>query len=245
MTGQTPRMRQKAPPPLEIRARPFGRRNGTGPAPTILSRIEQTDLIKIATAIPYPKGGITVFTEGEEIHYLYVVAQGALRISRHLEGGRRQVLAFMWPGDVCGLAEQGHHINSAETLTPALLYRIPIDHLRRLLSHQPRLQLHLLAKAAHELRAAQRQIILLGQPDMTSRVAAFILDLCQQFHYFDARSADLRLPMTRFDIADYLGTTPETVTRAFTRLEEGGVILRLSPKHLQIRSMPKLMALSR
>lgn len=245
MNRHSHQIRQKPPPALEIRAKPFARRNGTGPAPTILSRLEQSDLIKIATPVSYPKPGVTVFSEGEEIHYLYVVVSGVLRVSRHLEGGRRQVLAFMWPGDVCGLAELGHHVNSAETLTPALLYRIPFEQLRRLLDSQPRLQLHLLAKAAHELRAAQRQIILLGQPDMTSRVAAFLLDLCQQFHFFDARTAALQLPMTRFDIADYLGTTAETVTRAFTRLEQAGVIARHSPKHLQIRSMPKLVAFSR
>ena len=245
MRGHSPRLRHKPPPALKIRARPFAHRNGTGPAPSILSRLEQADLIRIATPVSFPKPGATVFSEGEEIRNLFVVVEGVLRVSRHLEGGRRQVLAFMWPGDVCGLAEQGHHVNSAETLTPALLYRIPFDPLRRLLESHPRLQLHLLAKAAHELRAAQRQIILLGQPDMTSRVAAFLLDLCQQFHFFDASAADLHLPMTRFDIADYLGTTAETVTRAFTRLEQAGAIARFSPKHLLIRSMPKLVAFSR
>lgn len=246
MTGADSKPTRRAPPPLNIRARSFSRRDGApAPVPGLLSRPEQAQLMSIASLVEYPTPGSTIFTEGEEVRFLFVVVQGVVRVTHHLESGDRQILSFMWPGDVCGLAELGRYANSAETLTPAALYRMPLEPLHRALVRHPRLQLHLLAKAAHELRAAQRQIILLGRKGIECRLAAFLLDLCQQFHFFNPQSGELRLPMTRFDIADYLSTKAETVTRAFTRLEEQGVLTRLSPKHLRIVNQARLAELGR
>ena len=69
----------------------------------------------------------------------------------------------MWPGDLFGIAEDGRYVNSAESLTTAAIFRFPLERLRHLLLSEPLLQLHMLTKVAHELRNAQRQIIVLGQ----------------------------------------------------------------------------------
>lgn len=210
----------------------------------LLTPSQQAQLTRIATVLDYRAGNTTIFSEGEDAHFLYAIDRGAVRISRHLEDGGRQVLAFLWPGDVFGLAERGHYVNAAETLTPAILYRFPLQKLRSLLLRDAQLQLHLLVKAAHALRTAQRQIIMLGRQDTYRRLASFLLDLSQHVAFHDKSPANLSLLMSRLDIADYLGTSSETVTRAFTRLEHDGVITRSSPRSLRIDDLAGLTRLA-
>ncbi len=211
----------------------------------LLSATEQSELARIATVLTYQTSGITLFSEGEDAHFLYLVDDGVVRLSRHLPDGARQVLSFMWPGDLLGLAETGRYINSAETITPVTLFRFPLDRLQSLLLSQPLLQLHLLIKAAHELRNAQRQVIILGQMSNVRRLASFLLDCRQHPELFDSRTQMLRLPMSRFDIADYLGTSPESLARTFAKLEQDGLVRRVSPRLVQLCDTDALARLVR
>lgn len=200
----------------------------------LLSPAEQAALVKIATVLTYRASGVVIFTNGEDAHFIYLIDEGVVRISQDLPDGTRQVFGFMWPGDMLGLMEAGRYVNSAETLTPATLFRFPLDRLRELLLHEPLLQLHILTKAAHELRKAQRQLIVLGQLGNVRRLASFLLDCRQHVEFFDSAARQLRLPMSRFDIADYLGTSPESVARAFAVLERRAFIRRLSPRTIEL-----------
>jgi len=200
----------------------------------LLSPAEQAELAEIATVLTYQAGGAVIFTEGEDAHFIHLIDEGVVRISRDLPDGTRQVLGFMWPGDMLGLMEAGRYVNSAETLTPATLFRLPLDRLQRLLLRKPLLQLHILKKAAHELRKAQRQLIVLGQLNNRRRLASFILDCRQHVAFFDSAARQLRLPMSRFDIADYLGISPESVARAFAALEQYGFVRRSSPRTIEL-----------
>lgn len=210
----------------------------------LLTPSEQAQLARIATVLDYRAGNTTIYSEGEDVHFLYAIDQGVVRISRHLEDGERQVMAFLWPGDLCGLAERGHYVNTAETLTPATLYRFPLQKLHGLLLHEAQLELHLLVKAAHALRTAQRQIIVLGRQDTYRRLASFLLDLGHHAAFHDRSAMTLTLPMNRYDIADYLGTSAETVTRAFTRLEQEGLVTRAAPRSLRINDWAGLTRLA-
>ena len=200
----------------------------------LLSSREQAELAKIATILEYQIGGVAIYSEGEDAHFLYLIDEGVVRLSRHLPNGARQVLGFMWPGDLFGLAEEGRYVNSAESLTPAAVFRFPLERLRRLLLSEPLLQLHLLTKAAHELRNAQRQIIILGRLSTGKRLGSFLLDCRQHVSIFESRTRLLRLPMSRFDIGDYLGTSPESVARAFAALERDGFLRRVSPRSVEL-----------
>jgi CRP-like cAMP-binding protein len=200
----------------------------------VLSSTDQAELARIATVLAYQTGGVAIFSESEDAHFLYLIDEGIVRLSRHLPNGSRQVLGFMWPGDFFGLAEEGRYVNTAESLVPAVVFRFPLERLQRLLLREPLLQLHLLTKAAHELRKSQRQIIVLGQLDNVKRLASFLLDCRQHPGFFDSRARLLRLPMSRFDIADYLGTSPESVARSFTVLERDGFLRRMSPRSVEL-----------
>ncbi len=90
----------------------------------LLTSAEQAKLATIATLIEYQTGGVAIYSEGEDAHFLYLIDSGIVRLSQHLPNGDRQVLSFMWPGDLFGIAEDGRYVNSAESLTTAAILSV-------------------------------------------------------------------------------------------------------------------------
>ena len=206
----------------------------------LLSRKEQDKLLSIAKPIKYPRPGMTIFTSEKEAEYVYVIDEGIVRISRVAPNGQRRILAFMVPGDLFGMPECGIYVNTAETVSPTRLYRFPWPALRQLLASEPQLQEKLLIKLAHDFRQAQRQMMMLGQQSARQRLAVFLLDFIRSPGFFSQERSQLTLPVNRFDLADYLGTTRETAARAFARLEKERLIRRITAHTIQILNMEGL-----
>ena len=219
----------------EIRARPFDReRDPSTHIENLLSRNQQSKLRAIATVLEYQRNNSTIFSEGEDAHFVYSVVAGIVRVSRHSDSGRRQVLAFMLPGDLFGLPDAGLYVNSAETVCPATLYRVPWQQLRAMMLREPEMQINLLIRVAFDLRQAQRRIMILGQHNISQRLASFLLDFIRHRDFYDERRHELTLPLTRFDLGDYLGSSPETVARAFAKFEKQGIVRRISSRLIDI-----------
>lgn len=228
----------------EIRARPFDRKHDNRSlAENLLSHQQQKEFGKIASVITYRGRGNTIFGEGEDAHFVYCVAAGVVRISRLSQNGRRQVLAFMLPGDLFGIPDAGTYLDTAETACPAEVYRLAWQELRNLLMRDPALQFRMLNRVAHDLREAQKRIMILGQQNTTQRLASLLLDFIGHSAFFDEANALLELPLSRFDIADYIGTASETVTRGLARLEDQEVIRRQDSRRIEIRDLQALQAL--
>ena len=219
----------------EIRARPFDKiSDRPSRIENLLSPKEQRELRRIATVLDYRRGGITIFSEGEDAHFVYAIDEGVVRISRHAENGQRQILAFMVPGDLFGLPDDGIYVNTAEAVCPARIYRFPWQRLREMMFREPQLQLNMLVRVAYDLRQAQRQIMILGQQSTYQRLAFFLLEFLRYPEFYDAKKSRLSLPINRFDLADYLGIARETVARSFARLEREGLARRLKSGTIEI-----------
>lgn len=237
---KTPPARAKIRLP-EMRARPFDRRTDSpSQIENLLPRRQQARLQAIATVLDYQRANNTIFSEGEDAHFIYSVASGVVRISRHTESGRRQILALMLPGDLFGIPETGIYVNSAETVCPATLYRVPWQKLHEMMLEEPEMQVSLLVRVAFDLRQAQRRIVMLGQHNITQRLACFLLELAQHPDFYNRRGRRLELPLSRHDLGDYLGAAAETVARALSSLERARVIRRVSPRVLEITDIEKL-----
>jgi CRP-like cAMP-binding protein len=115
--------------------------------------------------------------------------------------------------------------------------------MRKLMAREPALQLNLLNKIAFDLREAQRRIMVLGQQNTYQRLASLLLDFAEHPAFYNKTHAEVALPLSRFDIADYLGTAPETVARGFLRLEREGLVRRKTTREIQIRDMDGLRRL--
>jgi len=233
--------RQSAP---EIRARPFDRvSDRPSRIANLLSPREQQELSSIATVLDYGGGGVTIFSEGEDAHFAYAIDEGVVRISRHAASGQRQILAFMVPGDLFGIPDEGTYVNSAETVCPSRIYRFPWQRLRDVIAREPELLLTLFMKVACDLRQAQRQIMILGHQTTYQRLASFLLEFVRYPEFYDEKTSCLTLPINRFDLADYLGIARETAARAFTRLEQRGLARRLNSGSIEILDIEGLQKL--
>ena len=200
----------------------------------LLSREEQEQLLGSASLLEFDRGGTIIYCEGRDAGFVYFIDQGMVRISRCAENGCRQILAFRVPGDILGRPENGRYVNSAETVGPAKLYRVAWPRMQQLMRSEPRLQLHFLMKAADDFRQAERRIMILGQQNISQRLASFILDLLCVSELFDEKRSLLQLPVNRFDLADYLGTVTKSSERAFARLEQLSLIRRVTSRTIEI-----------
>jgi len=172
--------------------------------------------------------GDQLFDEGEKAEHVFNVTEGTLKIFKLLPDGRRQVTGFLFAGDFLGLANQETYAYSAEAVTPVRLCRFQRRQLDGLLGRHPEMERRLLSKASHELAEAQEQMLLLGRKTAKERVASFLLLLSRRARQRGVADDPVPVPMSRTDIADYLGLTTETVSRTVTRLKSEGLI-RLLP----------------
>ena len=181
----------------------------------------------------------TIFFEGDPADYLYNIIDGNVRIHKSLADGRRQITGFLYSSDFLGLSVAGMYPYSAETITTATFCRFSRKGMNKIIEKYPAFEHNLLQLASHELAAAQEHVLLLGRKTAAERLCSFILNTFQkQESSIERHSASL--PMTRQDIADYLGLTIETVSRTFTRLKKTGTIRLPEPDIVEITDMDSL-----
>jgi len=168
--------------------------------------------------------GQTIFDESDDARYVYNISRGHVRLFKLLQDGRRQITGFLNAGDFLGLAASKTYAYSAEAITDSDLCRFKIDELEDLLNEMPAVRERLYAIANDELAAAQEQMLCLGRKTAKERVASFLIGQLRHGADCGEEGAAFELPMSRSDIADYLGLTIETVSRTFTALREEGLI---------------------
>jgi CRP-like cAMP-binding protein len=236
--------RSSYPGPADIRLRATRSQPGEHgeEAPHLaLTASERAELARVAQIIDFQTIGSEITSQGNDAAFVYLLADGVVRIQHTLHGGERQILAFHWPGDLFGLADHGKYVNTGETITSSRIYRFPMRKLERFLLKNPTIQEAFLVKAVYDLRVTQRQLIVMGRFNTPRRVAVFLVDCSAHERYFDKNKQLLTLPMSRYDIADYLGTSAETVTRALARLEGEGMLHRVTARGLKLE-LDKLRA---
>lgn len=212
---------------------------------SVCGRLGDEDLAKLdsiaeRTAL---KAGEGLIRQGDPAGHVFNITSGSVRVYKLLSDGRRQITGFLFAGDFVGLATGDDYAFSAEAIEDATLCRFRKSDYRALIREAPALESALLERATHELAAAQNQMLLLGRKTALERVASFLLNLPED-PVRPATDGLVRLPMTRAEIADYLGLTIETVSRVFSRLKTTGVIRLVSLHELRIEQPDRLAALA-
>lgn len=187
--------------------------------------------------------GQAIFEESEAADYVYNVSNGDVCLYKLLADGRRQITGFLRPGDFLGLVKQDVYAYGAEAIDDVELCCMRIVDLERLLREMPAVRDRLLDMSRDEMAAAQEQMLLLGRKSAREKVLSFLLLRAKHDHDLDAeKAAVLDLPMSRSDIADYLGLTIETVSRTFTALKEEGLIELPSAQHVVLSNLEAIEA---
>ncbi len=218
-----PRKRRKPEPVVgpSLRAHPFGLAESAEMTQLLTDRQRQ-QLKAVAACLRLP--GKTLLYQAETpATSIWIVEHGVVKSTRELPSGKRQVTAFLFAADVFGLAENGKYLNTLRTVTPATVYRIPVDVLTNILKRDPELEFQFLCKMANELRELQRRSIMIGRRDAPGRLAMFVAMLARNEVGTDTTDDLIPAPMSRVDIAEYLNLTPEAVSRATQRLARDGI----------------------
>jgi len=174
--------------------------------------------------------GTEIFGENEPADYVYQVAVGAVRSYKLLTDGRRQIGAFHLVGDVFGLENTAVHRFTAEAIVNTKVHLIRRESLEVIAQDDVVVVRDLLSMTASNLRHAEDHMLLLGRKTALERVAAFLLEMDRRL----TKAGFFALPMSRRDIADYLGLTLETVCRALHHLYDRGILEFLGSNQRQI-----------
>lgn len=164
-------------------------------------------------------------SQGERAESVFTITEGVARLYKLLTDGRRQLLGFALPGDFLGLSLFDIYSFSADAVTDTTVCRFPRQSFIAFADQRPHLMGRLHEFASHELSLAQEQMVLLGRRSAEERVGSFLIMMRDRLRRLGHTSPSLPLPMSRQDIADYLGLTIETVSRTFTKLTKAKSIV--------------------
>ena len=163
-----------------------------------------------------------IIAQGARAENCFQVVSGCVRTVRLLEDGRRQVGEFLFAGDVFGWDAVGEHEFAAEAVSPVTLRRLRLSTLEERADEDRRFAQRLRRYTADQVRLARSRLVLLGRKTASERIASFLLEMCERLDH--SGKAVIELPMSRADMADYLGLTIETVCRGLTELRRRGTI---------------------
>jgi len=197
-------------------------------APPELEAIEN-----LVVPITRPAGQL-LFNQGDPIRHVFIVSGGTVKTFKLLPDGRRQITGFLQAPDLLGLSGSTTYGFGAEAVNQVRLCQLSRRDLDDLLQRWPHLGRRLLSLTRDELAAAHEQILLLGRKDARERVASFLVGLGERATRVGTDSTTVALPMTRNDIADYLGLTLETVSRVMSILRRQGLIESASGRNIKL-----------
>jgi CRP/FNR family nitrogen fixation transcriptional regulator len=184
-------------------------------ADVTVSEDAQSDFQLLGVVKAFSRGR-EIFAEGDAVDAVYKVVSGAVRSVRLLSDGRRQITDFYLPGDMFGVEFGSARRCGAEALCDAVVVVARRSGLMADSREGPRVW----GRVVEELQRSQAHVLTLGRRSAAERVASFLIDLAERL----GGKAEFELPMSRQDIADYLGLTIETVSRTLTQMQADGLV---------------------
>jgi len=203
--------------------------NNLHASPQLSTSLLRDSINVMGATVPYSRN-TEIFGENESADYVYKVLAGAVRTYKVFADGRRQIGGFYLPGDVFGLETDDCHTFSAEAINDAKILVVKRTALMALAVRDNEVARELWSMMGQEMRRVQDHILLLIK-SAKERVVGFLLEMAERV----PGSNNIELPMTRQDIADYLGLTMETVSRTLTDLQTGASIKLASARRIVLQ----------
>ncbi|MDH3263914.1 MAG: Crp/Fnr family transcriptional regulator [Paracoccaceae bacterium] len=214
-----------------------------------LSDDEREKLNSIAHLRRFPKGA-TILAEGEEAGIVGNVIEGVLKMQKTQPDGRQQIVGLLVPTDMFGRVFTGTSDFAIEAATDVTLCCFDKRRFEALVLEHPRLEHQVMLSILDELDAARDWITLLGAQTVAQKLAGFLLMLCRRWPAIgcglspDRRHVEIHVPISRADLAQYLGTTVETISRTVQALARSGLIEVVTPTQFIVIDLKGLIAAS-
>lgn len=213
----------------------------------ICGALDQEQLIALAKTShkQHAESGTELVGDAERIDTYAVVLSGVVKLAKTLSDGRQQIVSLQFAPDFLGRPFKSESELSAEAATDVSLCTFPKAALERLMQASPELERRLYRQALDELDQAREWIVTLGRKTAGEKIASFLLMIARNIDPSadpDRDSANFELPLTRADIADFLGLTIETVSRQLTRLRADKVISIENNRNVVVPSLARLEA---
>lgn len=190
--------------------------------------------------------GQTIAEMGEPSEMIGIVSNGILRMQKTLPDGRQHVVGLLVGGDLFGRVFDGNLHFSIEAATDVEVFTFRRQAFESILQRSPELDRLLLLNLLNELDRARDWMIILANPKVRGRLAGFLLILCTRFRAVDHlvtvanRVVRVKIPISRTDLANLLGTRVESISRAFHALADEGLLTILRPDLVEICSIEDL-----
>lgn len=182
------------------------------------------------------KPGETIFKMEDSFKSLYAIRSGSVKLESILEDGKATVKGFFFPGELIGVEAIGDNKYGDDAIALELtrVCEIPFDRLEVLCGALPKLQHEILTLLGHKIRSRNNAIVNGHHLSSEKRVLLFIQELgLNQFNRHTGDSKHIHLPMSKGDIANYLGLRPESLSRALSKLQSEGII-KNHPKEIEL-----------
>ncbi len=194
--------------------------------------------------IEHLAAGQSLFFEGDIAKHLFEVVEGSLRIFKIISDGRRVITGFLHAGDIVGVSLKNHYLYSAEAIVDVRVRRLVRKTFEAEIARCPDLRPEVFSHLCDEMAAAQDQMVLLSCKNAEERVCTFLRKQIKRGSGLQGNGVLVELPMTRLDIADYLGLTIETVSRTMTKLTQRGILCSVGRHAVQVMKYGVLAQLS-
>lgn len=204
-----------------------------------LEPAQMAEIMSLIRSLTF-KRGENLYSPGDPANTLYIVSEGKIKIYRLSESGKEQLIRFLRPGDFTGelaLFSDSVHEAYAEAIEDTSVCTITRSEFNELLLKYPSISLKVLSEFSHRLEQSEKQTTRFATERVETRIALFLIECLEK----DSKSQIVELPMSKKDLASYLGTTPESISRKLTEIEEVGLIEQISNKRIKILDLDGLL----
>jgi CRP/FNR family transcriptional regulator, anaerobic regulatory protein len=200
------------------------------------------EIIGMINRRKYKKGQI-IFFEGDVSDKLYIINSGKIKIYKYTKEGKEQILYILSEGDFIGdlsLLKKGKYEFNAEALEDVNVCVLTKDDFDKIIRHNPEVPIKMLEHVHDRMLSLENLVQTLSTKDVEARLAGLLSGFARDFGKKTPEGVVITTPLTREEMANYIGITRETISRKLTSMQDDGIIELIGNKKIVIRDIESL-----